>query len=91
MYLKKIKIGNIAYHIKNQIEDEMLDKELDENDINILQEKSESTLKWLYNNQEEDNDIYRQKYDDLELEFKNILSKKLLYSNSSHDIVIDEI
>ena len=42
----------------------MLDKELDENDINILQEKSESTLKWLYNNQEEDNDIYRQKYDD---------------------------
>jgi len=87
----KNRLENLAYHIKNQIEDEMLDKELDENDINILQEKSESTLKWLYNNQEEDNDIYRQKYDDLELEFKNILSKKLLYSNSSQDIVIDEI
>ena len=87
----KNRLENLAYHIKNQIEDELLDKQLDDNDITILQEKSEITLKWLYENQEEENDIYRKKYDDLELEFKNILSKQLLYSNSSQDIVIDEI
>ena len=75
----KNRLENLAYHIKNQIEDELLDEQLEKTDIELLQTKSDQTLEWLYENQEENNDIYRQKYDELELEFKNILSKQMLY------------
>ena len=45
-------------------------------------------LEWLYQNQEEQNDVYRQKYDELELEFKNILSRQLLTSNLNNESFI---
>ena len=71
----------LKIHIKNQIEDNALDQQLEQEDLNLLQDKSNNTLEWLYQNQEEENDVYRQKYDELELEFKNILSRQLLSSN----------
>jgi heat shock 70kDa protein 1/2/6/8 len=84
----KNRLENLAYHIKNQIEDELLDEQLEKTDIELLQNKSDQTLEWLYDNQEENNDLYRQKYDELELEFKNILSKQLLYSEPKKKKVI---
>lgn len=77
----KNRLENLVYHIKNQIEDNALDQQLEQEDLNLLQDKSNNTLEWLYQNQEEENDVYRQKYDELELEFKNILSRQLLSSN----------
>jgi len=79
----KNRLENLAYHIKNQIEDEMLDEKLEKNDISLLQNKSDKTLEWLYENQDEDNDVYRKKYDELELEFKNILSKQIIYTDDT--------
>ena len=67
----------------DQIEDEMLDEKLEKNDISLLQNKSDKTLEWLYENQDEDNDVYRKKYDELELEFKNILSKQIIYTDDT--------
>lgn len=77
----KNRLENLVYHIKNQIEDNALDQQLEQEDLDLLQDKSNNTLEWLYQNQEEENDVYRQKYDELELEFKNILSRQLLSSN----------
>ena len=74
---------NLAYHIKNQIEDELLDEKLEKPDIDLLQNKSDKTLEWLYENQDEVNDVYRKKYDELELEFRNILSKKIVYTDDT--------
>ena len=76
----KNRLENLAYHIKNQIEDELLDEKLEKPDIDLLQNKSDKTLEWLYENQDEDNDLYRKKYDELELEFRNILSKKINFA-----------
>ena len=61
----------------------MLDEKLEDNDINILQNKSDKTLEWLYENQDEENDVYRKKYDELELEFRNILSKQIIYTDDT--------
>ena len=58
----KNRLENLAYHIKNQIEDELLDEKLEKPDIDLLQNKSDKTLEWLYENQDEDNDVYRKKY-----------------------------
>ena len=79
----KNRLENLAYHIKNQIEDELLDEKLEKPDIDLLQNKSDKTLEWLYENQDEDNDVYRKKYDELELEFRNILSKKIVYTDDT--------
>jgi heat shock 70kDa protein 1/2/6/8 len=84
----KNRLENLVYHIKNQIEDNALDKQLEQDDLDLLQDKSNTTLEWLYQNQEEQNDVYRQKYDELELEFKNILSRQLLTSNLNNESFI---
>ena len=58
--LNKIDLASAdVERVKNQIEDELLDEQLEKTDIELLQTKSDQTLEWLYENQEENNDIYR--------------------------------
>jgi len=76
----KNKLENLYYIIKNTLNDENFKQELIEEDKKVIQELSESTLRWLEENPNAETSMYEAKYRELESKFHPI-SKKV-YSNT---------
>ena len=77
----KSKLENYCYSLKNSVNDEKLKDKISEEDKTTISETIESTLNWLNEHQNEEKEMYDEKYSEVEKIFTPIMTK--IYQQSS--------
>ncbi len=77
----KSKLENYCYSLKNSVNDEKLKDKIYEEDKTTISETIESTLNWLNEHQNEEKEMYDEKYSEVEKIFTPIMTK--IYQQSS--------
>jgi L1 cell adhesion molecule like protein len=77
----KSKLENYCYSLKNSVTDEKLKDKISEEDKTTISETIESTLNWLNDHQNEEKEMYDEKYSEVEKIFTPIMTK--IYQQSA--------
>ena len=77
----KSKLENYCYSIKQTLNDEKLQDKISEEDKTTVTENIEETLKWLSDHQDEEKEIYTEKYTEFEQLVTPIMTK--IYQQST--------
>jgi len=77
----KSKLENYCYSLKNSVNDEKLKDKISEEDKTTISETIESTLNWLNDHQNEEKEMYDEKYSEVEKIFTPIMTK--IYQQSA--------